>query len=63
MSRTFKLRLQGEHKPILIVADTDADAMCQMREISKASKKRVFSFIEVFRAPSRFNAQFAQIFQ
>lgn len=63
MSRTFQLRLQGEHKPILIVADTDADAMCQMREISKIARKRVFSFIEVFERPSKFNQQFAQIFQ
>jgi hypothetical protein len=63
MSRTFQLRLLHERNPILIVADTDADAMAQMRDITKASGKRVFSFVEVFTPPSRFNQQFARIFQ
>jgi hypothetical protein len=63
MSRTFQLRLVRERNPILIVADTDQDAMAQMREISKISKKPVLSFMEVFERPSRFNQQFARIFQ
>lgn len=63
MSRTFHLRLFGEPETILIVAKSDFSAMNQMRQISKSRNQRVFSFVEVFQAPRRFDKQFAAIFR
>lgn len=62
MSRTFHLNLAGERNPILIVTDTDEDAMCQMREAKQATGKKVVSFFEVFEMPRSFEQQFANIF-
>ena len=62
MSRKFQLRLLGEREPTLIVADTDEDAMCQMREATQATGKKVVSFFEVFEMPKSFERQFENIF-
>ena len=62
MCRTFQLLLLGEREPILIVADTDVDAMAQMREAKKSTGKKVVSFIEVFEMPRQFEQSFNNIF-
>ncbi len=62
MCRKFQLRLVGEREPILIVADTDVDAMSQMKGIKQKSGKKVASFVEVYKIPTRFKQQFNNIF-
>jgi hypothetical protein len=62
MSRKFKLRLTGERNHILIVADTDKDAMAQMRELKRRTNTKVVSFFEVFERPPLFEQQFNNIF-
>lgn len=48
MCRTFQLKLLGENQPILIVADTDEDAMAKLKEAKQVTGKKVISFFEVF---------------
>jgi hypothetical protein len=60
--RKFRLQLTNEREPILIVADTDKDAMAQMRELKRHTKANVISFVEVFEMPPKFNRQFNNIF-
>lgn len=62
MSRTFHLNLSGERNPILIVADTDDDAMAQAKEAKQETGKKVVSFFEVFEMPCSFEQQFSNIF-
>ena len=60
--RKFRLQLTNEREPILIVADTDRDAMAQMRELKRHTRANVVSFFEVFDMPPKFNRQFNNIF-
>ena len=62
MARKFRLQLTNEREPILIVADTDKDAMAQMKELKRHTKANVVSFFEVFDMPPKFNRQFNNIF-
>jgi len=60
--RKFRLQLTNEREPILIVADTDRDAMAQMRELKRHTRANVVSFFEVFDSLPRFEQQFNNIF-
>lgn len=62
MARQFKLQLSGNEGSILIVADTDKDAMAQMRELKRHTRTKVVSFFEVREPCPKFEQQFNNIF-